>query len=343
MEFIVDRTYADVQRALYFKGIDEANYWAFLSEEEQQEWLAGLKGSFNCTDINRISQNIINIQSKFLKNNTTEIKWDSITNKFVFVSSDVFDYVYIITDLSQIRVRVVYYDTDGNTLNQQWLTESITQINMSEYSQIMIAEHQLDNINAPEGNIITCVGGTSTSLPLISTFPKTDFGISTYPFQQYLQDIIDNINLIIYGYSVINVPILSVDLSKFDFASANKIEQTLKDIWEFDLGTENKVKIPWTTKYIIDDSGNLVENDSEEHILMSDFLRSGYYSIYVEAPIGTLVKAYYYSYKLGNLVYLKEEQYESDGSRITIPKEEYHNIKIYADTDNENDVKIYVK
>lgn len=50
MNLIVDRTYADAQRAdaLARKG------WAAMSEEEKAEWLGGLKGAYNAVDLNRV-------------------------------------------------------------------------------------------------------------------------------------------------------------------------------------------------------------------------------------------------------------------------------------------------
>ena len=51
-ELITDRTQADVTRVreLALKG------WANLTEEEKAEWNAGMKGAYNATDLNRVTQ-----------------------------------------------------------------------------------------------------------------------------------------------------------------------------------------------------------------------------------------------------------------------------------------------
>lgn len=50
MNLVTDRTQADVDRAASFQARGFAN----LSEAEQAEWLAGLKGAYNYSDLNRV-------------------------------------------------------------------------------------------------------------------------------------------------------------------------------------------------------------------------------------------------------------------------------------------------
>lgn len=58
MEFIMDRTYEDVQEI-----IDMAKRgWLDFSEEEKEKWLAGMKGALNYTDLNRMASNINEIK-----------------------------------------------------------------------------------------------------------------------------------------------------------------------------------------------------------------------------------------------------------------------------------------
>lgn len=250
MEFITDRTYADVQRALYFKNIEDTTGWDSLTEDEQEEWLAGLKGALNYTDLNRIE----------------------INTKAIDVSLS-----------AQLGISSVITD-----FKQDW-----------------------------------------------SMYDKPSF-----------EKIIDNINLLINSYSIYALPLLEKN-TKIDFLFLNKIEQTLKDISEFKIGQQNKVKIPWTTDYIIDENGNLMPDDLGNHILLTDYLRSGDYNIYVEAPANTTIKAYYYINSYGSYYYEKAEEFVSDGNQIQIPKVIYNNIKIYVssaeDIDLENTVSIYVE
>lgn len=63
MEIITDRTYEDVQRVIEF----EKRGWANLSDEEKAEWLAGMKGALNHTDLNRMIDNSLDIYAKYLE------------------------------------------------------------------------------------------------------------------------------------------------------------------------------------------------------------------------------------------------------------------------------------
>ena len=59
MEFITDRTQADVDRvkALSAKG------WANMTAEEQAEWSAGMKGAYTYMDLNRVEKAVSTIAS----------------------------------------------------------------------------------------------------------------------------------------------------------------------------------------------------------------------------------------------------------------------------------------
>ena len=63
MEFITDRTAADVARwkALHDKG------WAAMSPAEQTEWMAGMKGAYKHTDMNRVESAVLECVKKFEK------------------------------------------------------------------------------------------------------------------------------------------------------------------------------------------------------------------------------------------------------------------------------------
>ena len=100
MNLITDRTAADVVRwkTLHDKG------WEAMSAEEQSEWLGGMKGSYNYTDMNRVESAVkelearSNIKSVLIicpKPLITEEKWSSEMKRF--------DYSFI--------------NLDGNLLN----------------------------------------------------------------------------------------------------------------------------------------------------------------------------------------------------------------------------------
>lgn len=60
MDFITDRTAADVARAQQFRS----RGWNNLTDAEKAEWLAGLKGAYNNTDLNRVESAVAAIRDR---------------------------------------------------------------------------------------------------------------------------------------------------------------------------------------------------------------------------------------------------------------------------------------
>lgn len=60
---ITDRTEADVLRwkALHDKG------WEAMTPEEQSEWVSGMKGAYNYTDMNRVEGFVKELEARFLE------------------------------------------------------------------------------------------------------------------------------------------------------------------------------------------------------------------------------------------------------------------------------------
>lgn len=60
-EFVTDRTLADVERwrELHDKG------WEAMTPEEQAEWLGGMKGAYNHTDMNRVESLVEKFVARF--------------------------------------------------------------------------------------------------------------------------------------------------------------------------------------------------------------------------------------------------------------------------------------
>ena len=63
LSLITDRTERDVERwrVLHNKG------YAALTEDERAEWNAGLKGAYNCTDMNRVESAVVFITNRLLE------------------------------------------------------------------------------------------------------------------------------------------------------------------------------------------------------------------------------------------------------------------------------------
>ena len=61
LHLVTDRTQFDVDRVnvLAKKG------WANMTEAERSEWSAGLKGAYNCTDLNRVQSAVRYLQDRF--------------------------------------------------------------------------------------------------------------------------------------------------------------------------------------------------------------------------------------------------------------------------------------
>ena len=63
LNLITDRSAADVSRwkALHDKG------WEAMTAEEQAEWLGGMKGSYNYTDMNRVESAVKDLETRLTR------------------------------------------------------------------------------------------------------------------------------------------------------------------------------------------------------------------------------------------------------------------------------------
>lgn len=61
LNLITDRTKADVERVRHLA----AKGWANMTEEERNEWLDGLKGAYNTTDLNRVGAAVEYVVGRF--------------------------------------------------------------------------------------------------------------------------------------------------------------------------------------------------------------------------------------------------------------------------------------
>lgn len=66
LNLITDRSAADVIRwkELHDKG------WEAMTPEEQTEWVNGMRGSYNYTDMNRVENAVATLEGRFLKKGT---------------------------------------------------------------------------------------------------------------------------------------------------------------------------------------------------------------------------------------------------------------------------------
>lgn len=73
--WITDRTSEDVQRAAELTEKGRLNTW---NEEEQAEWLAGMKGALSYTDYNRIESGIQELSAVVGASVSVKTDWDII-------------------------------------------------------------------------------------------------------------------------------------------------------------------------------------------------------------------------------------------------------------------------
>lgn len=295
MEFVTDRTYADV---LKVKEYNERG-WNELSEEERQEWLAGMKGAFNCTDMNRINEALNFIEKRCAIKDTVAIPY-SIDNNTI--SSSDYKYVYI------CDIEDGYYATvfDGSIMfqcvpNNSYRIEIVgDELSLTFYT---------DNGERPPVTPGCYIGGSNTEFPFGDDVLKTDYTMNDYLTYSEFKKTIDKYNKLKDHCNVIQNPNNSVTVvSKPNFQFFNRLEEFLKRGYEF-LEQHHKnipftnedfiYPIEWENGYAIDDSGRIVENKncsvSNPIPLKNDKL-----TIFITKDVGFVeltIASYIYSYE----------------------------------------------
>lgn len=75
MDAIYDRTILDVQRVKDLKSKINQNGWDSLTDNEKTEWINGMKGSLNYSDLNRIENNLQSISNQCNFGFTQKTDW----------------------------------------------------------------------------------------------------------------------------------------------------------------------------------------------------------------------------------------------------------------------------
>lgn len=105
MEFIYDRNLLDVQEAKEMREKILSNGYDSLTDDEQEAWLTGMKGSLKHTDLNRIESNCAELSDRFSLDLTTNVDW-SMTDK-----PTLSDFTRIQENVSAIRSTGYAYST----------------------------------------------------------------------------------------------------------------------------------------------------------------------------------------------------------------------------------------
>lgn len=113
---ITDRTQADVShlRAQREKILNEG--WAALSEAEQMEYLAGLKGGYNATDLNRVTHAMEYLVER-LRSYGYFVRYERV--KVPHIEDNLDDYTWYHSDIPQERELTAYLR------NVRWLRDSM--------------------------------------------------------------------------------------------------------------------------------------------------------------------------------------------------------------------------
>lgn len=111
MEAIYDRNLLDVQIAKEFREKILKNGFESLSDEEKAQWLTGLKGCINYTDLNRIEKNCATLSDIFNLNLITKTDW-SVADALNARNAD---FARIRSNVEKIRQTKYVYSTTPST------------------------------------------------------------------------------------------------------------------------------------------------------------------------------------------------------------------------------------
>lgn len=347
MEFITDRTYTDVLKLIDYQKMG----WLNMDKEERQEWLAGMKGAFNCTDMNRINAALNFIEKRCAIKDTVKIPY-SIEN--TTISSNDYKYVYI-CDIEE----GYYADVFNGATMYHCVPNELHRIEIVG-DELSLTFHTDDGELPPV--IPDCyVGGSNTKFPFGEYALKTDYTINEYLTYSKFKKTIDKYNELYPRCNVIQNPNNSVLVEKKpNFQFFNRLEELLKSGYEF-LEQHDKhlpstdedfvYPIEWKNGYTIDNTGVIVEN---ENYSMSNPIPLKYdnITIFITKDVGSValtIASYIYSYEAKDYVQGGRANIDAvmgykDNNKLTF---EYYNdrqaIGIVAKTSQIEAIKVQCK
>lgn len=300
MEFVTDRTYTDV---LKVREYNERG-WNELSEEERQEWLAGMKGAFNCTDMNRINEALNFIEKRCAIKDTVEIPY-SIDNNTI--SSSDYKYVYI-CDIEE----GYYVDVYQGVTTYHCVPNNLYRIEI-DGDEALFTFYTGDG-ERPLVRPYCYIGASNTEFPFGNNYLRTNYTMNDYLTFSELKKTIDKYNELNDRCNVIQSPSNFIRIvNKPNFQFFNRLEEILKRGYEF---LEQHYKsipftaedfiypIEWENGYTINSSGDIVE---EENYSVSNPIPLWYdkLTIFLAKDVGTTsftISSYIYSYEAEDYV-----------------------------------------
>lgn len=130
LNLITDRTQADVERVRYLA----AKGWANMSEEEQAEWSAGLKGAYNASDLNRVGAAVAYVAGRFTALGYS-VEVETKQNWFVSDIPTASEMVAYLNSVSYLRSVVSVFHTTPEVPED---TEGLTYTEANNIEQILL-------------------------------------------------------------------------------------------------------------------------------------------------------------------------------------------------------------
>lgn len=289
MEFITDRTYADVHKLKEY----EKRGWENMDEDEQQEWLQDLKGSFNLSDLKRITNNIVELGGllsvKFRK------KINMVYDGTIFKATipEDYTYIYVSTDNTEAEWTYEVCDADGTIINVSTYTGSLgINKDATQKAYILVTSTSyIKNINVYATDFMI-----GAYIPIYVDYDN----IKQIPYLSVFKNRIDRQNLLLsyipeYGKNY------KVDVEKvqrnLNFEYLNNIEGKLELIYNFINTPTNEYEVPVEWNY--EDTVRVINEDdvTDNHITTDDYIwfnNIGKPTTNLYAPAGTVAHIVWY-------------------------------------------------
>lgn len=313
MEFIYDRTEDDVYEAQRFEQMD----WKDFSDDEKEQWFAGLKGAFNYTDWNRIVNNIFILDSEIYG---TLVEWADNSYNGYAQSENFRSKKFLINNPQKYNLVILPFlnstggpDTSAIVSTQD---ESYYYVTEKDYDHLYISANVPFNEFSFDTKIILLDNATSSSFTnpvktMHSIFKHNDF-----------QELFDNTTR-----QIARIPHFDTDLRAgseivSDYKFINMIERRNWNCYNF-ANAKDKYIVPttWLNGYTVDKTtGEVIE--TEEDVYMAD----GKYFYYkftnntpsgtvskIKVPPGTVAEVFLY---VSGLSYSRYERYVADDNGI---------------------------
>lgn len=314
MEFIYDRTEDDVYEAQRFEQMD----WKDFSDDEKEQWFAGLKGAFNYTVWNRIVSNILALDQEIYG---TKVEWEAnpysenaqsknfTSKEFIILNPEKYTLVIVpflnptgppeTSDIITIHDEYYYYYTTEKDYDHIYISTSAPFNDLNSNTKIILMDNVIHS------------SFTSIVKSMSSIFKYNDF-----------QELFDNTTR-----QIARIPHFDTDLETgseivSDYKFINMIERRTWNCYNF-ANAKNEYIVPttWLNGYTVDKTtGEVIE--TEEDVYMAD----GKYNYYkftnntpngtvskIKVPQGTVAEIFFY---LNGLIYSRYERYVADENGI---------------------------